>query len=71
MTGLGRKDIKSGLKVYMVWKKDQRTEKMTKGIVKDVLACSSTHPHGIKVKLEEWGRVKGIIKLKSALVILY
>ncbi len=44
-------------------KKDQRSGKLTEGIVKDVLTKSPTHPHGIKVRLEsgQVGRVKEII----------
>lgn len=44
-------------------KKDQRTGKLTSGVVKDILTKSPTHPHGIKVRLEsgEVGRVKEIV----------
>jgi len=64
MNGTNRADIKSGLKVLIVFKKDQRSGKLTEGIVKDILTKSPTHPHGIKVRLEsgEIGRVKKIIK---------
>jgi uncharacterized repeat protein (TIGR03833 family) len=63
MSGTTREDIKSGLKVLIVLKKDQRSGKLTEGIVKDILTKSPTHPHGIKVRLEggEIGRVKKII----------
>jgi uncharacterized repeat protein (TIGR03833 family) len=63
MNGTNRADIKSGLKVLIVLKQDQRSGKMTEGIVKDILTKSPTHPHGIKVRLEsdEIGRVKKII----------
>lgn len=50
MNGQHRKDIKPGLKVYIILKKDQRTGKRTSGIVKDILTRSSHHPHGIKVR---------------------
>ncbi len=62
MDGRNRADIKSGLKVSIVLKQDQRSGKLTEGIVKDILTKSSTHPHGIKVRLEsgEIGRVKKI-----------
>jgi uncharacterized repeat protein (TIGR03833 family) len=62
MDGTKRSDIKPGLKVAIVLKQDQRTGKLTEGIVKDILTNSSTHPHGIKVRLEsgEVGRVKRI-----------
>ncbi len=57
-------DMKSGLKVLTVLKKDQRSGKLTEGIVKDILTKSPTHPHGIKVRLEsgEIGRVKKILE---------
>ncbi len=63
MDGKKRSDIKPGLKVAIVLKQDQRTGKLTEGIVKDILTNSSTHPHGIKVRLEtgEVGRVKEIL----------
>jgi len=50
------------LRVFIVVKKDQRSGKLTEGIVKDILTNSPTHPHGIKVRLEsgEIGRVKEI-----------
>ena len=64
MEGQYRKNIKSGLLVEIVLKKDQRTGKRTRGIVKDVLTNSSFHPHGIKVRLKDGkvGRVQEIIK---------
>ena len=64
MNGTNRVDIKSGLKVFIVLKKNQRSGKLTEGIVKDILTKSPTHPHGIKVRLEggEIGRVKKIIE---------
>lgn len=62
MDGTKRSDIKPGLKVAIVLKQDQRTGKLTEGIIKDILTNSPTHPHGIKVRLEtgEVGRVKKI-----------
>ncbi len=62
--GRTRSDIKPGLKVSIVLKKDQRTGILTDGIVKDLLTKSSSHPHGIKVRLENGlvGRVKKISK---------
>ena len=62
MNGTNLADIKSGLKVLIVLKQDQRSGKQTEGIVKDILTKSPTHPHGIKVRLEggEIGRVKKI-----------
>ena len=62
MDGTKRSDIKPGLKVAIVLKQDQRTSRLTEGIVKDILTNSPAHPHGIKVRLEtgEIGRVKRI-----------
>lgn len=63
MNGQNRSNIRPGMAVLIVLKQDQRTGKLTKGIVKDVLTKSTTHPHGIKVRLESGavGRVKEII----------
>jgi uncharacterized repeat protein (TIGR03833 family) len=63
MDGKNRKDIKLGLKVEIVLKKDQRTGKRTEGVVKEILTNSSFHPHGIKVRLTDGqvGRVARII----------
>jgi len=64
MQGNIRSNIKIGLKVKIVLKKDQRTNKLTEGIVKNILTKSANHPHGIKVRLEsgDVGRVKEIIE---------
>jgi uncharacterized repeat protein (TIGR03833 family) len=58
-----RHDIKPGLEVLIVLKKDQATGKLTRGIVKDILTNSPSHPHGIKVRLQngEIGRVQEIL----------
>ncbi len=63
MDGRKRIDIKPGAGVFIVLKKDQRSGKLTEGIVKDILTKSPSHPHGIKVRLEggEIGRVKEIV----------
>ena len=63
MNRIIRADIKPGTRVAVVQKQDQRSEKLTEGIVKDVLTKSATHPHGIKVRLESGiiGRVKKLI----------
>ena len=63
MDGTRRSDIKPGARVSIVLKKDQRTGKLTEGIVKDILTSSPVHPHGIKVRLEigDVGRVKKIL----------
>jgi uncharacterized repeat protein (TIGR03833 family) len=62
MNGTRRCDIRPGLRVSIVLKKDQRTGKTTEGTVRDILTKSPSHPHGIKVRLEsgEVGRVKEI-----------
>lgn len=58
-----RINIKAGLKVNVVLKQDQITGKLTSGIVKDILTNSPTHPHGIKVRLQDGqvGRVQEIL----------
>jgi uncharacterized repeat protein (TIGR03833 family) len=63
MNGTLRSNIKPGLEVLIVLKKDQPTGRLTKGIVKDILTSSPAHPHGIKVRLQsgEVGRVKEIV----------
>jgi uncharacterized repeat protein (TIGR03833 family) len=63
MDGRERKDVRPGLTVDIVLKQDQRTGRLTRGVVKDVLTKSPHHPHGIKVRLEtgEVGRVKEVI----------
>jgi uncharacterized repeat protein (TIGR03833 family) len=63
MNGNIRAEIKPGLVVMIVLKQDQATGKLTKGIVKDILTKSPTHPHGIKVRLQsgQVGRVQEIL----------
>jgi len=67
MNGSNRKDIKPGMLVSIVLKQDQRSGKLTEGTVKDILTKSSSHPYGIKVRLEDGrvGRVKEIKKSGS------
>lgn len=62
MNGQNRKDVLPGIAVDIVLKKDQKTGKRTRGIVKDILTNSSSHPHGIKVRLTDGkiGRVQEI-----------
>ncbi|GGA38157.1 YwbE family protein [Paenibacillus physcomitrellae] len=62
MDGTKRSSISPGLRVDIVLKQDQRTGKLTNGIVKDILTNSPNHPHGIKVRLQDGqvGRVKKI-----------
>ena len=63
MSGRERSKIRPGLEVNVVQKHHQRSGTLTRGIVKDILTKSPTHPHGIKVRLEtgEVGRVKEIL----------
>jgi len=64
LNGTRRADIKPGTEVRIVLKQDQRSGKLIRGIVRDILTKSATHPHGIKVRLQsgEVGRVKEIKK---------
>lgn len=64
MNGNSRADIRAGIEVDIVLKQDQRTGELTRGIVKDILTNSPSHPHGIKVRLEngQVGRVKHILQ---------
>lgn len=61
--GRKRSDIKIGGKVRVVEKKNQPSGKLTDGVVKRILTSSPSHPHGIKVELENGlvGRVKEIV----------
>lgn len=63
MDGRNRDNIKPGIEVAIVLKKDQRSGALTYGKVKDILTNSKFHPHGIKVRLTDGqvGRVKEII----------
>jgi uncharacterized repeat protein (TIGR03833 family) len=63
LNGQKRVNIRAGLNVKIVLKKDQRSGVLTEGVVKDILTNSPTHPHGIKVRLTsgDVGRVKEIV----------
>lgn len=63
MDGRARSQIQTGMKVRVVEKQNQRTGKLTEGIVHRILTKSPTHPHGIKVMLDNGivGRVKEIV----------
>ena len=63
MSGTERNKISPGTEVQIVQKQDQRSGLLTRGVVRDILTKSPTHPHGIKVRLEagEVGRVKEIL----------
>lgn len=62
MDGKRRADVKAGVVVRIVLKEDQRSGKLTEGVVQDILTNSPTHPHGIKVRLTsgQVGRVQEI-----------
>jgi len=62
MQGQNRKEIKVGADVGIILKEDQRSGKITEGIVQEILTKSMFHPHGIKVRLTsgEVGRIKSI-----------
>jgi len=64
MSGKSRESIYAGLTVDIILKRDQRTGKKTRGVVKDILTKSPNHPRGIKVRLVDGqiGRVKEVIK---------
>ena len=58
-----RTEIKVGMQVKVIQKQDQRTGRLSEGVVQDILTNSSVHPHGIKVRLQDGmvGRVKEIL----------
>jgi len=62
--GNRRQNIKIGQRVAIVQKLDQRSGKLTEGVVKRLLTNAANHPHGIKVQLQsgEVGRVKNILE---------
>jgi uncharacterized repeat protein (TIGR03833 family) len=64
MHGRNRADIYPGLEVDIILKQDQRTGKLTRGIVKDLLTSATYHSRGIKVRLEDGqvGRVAEIVE---------
>jgi uncharacterized repeat protein (TIGR03833 family) len=64
MDGKHRKNIRPGLKVTVTQKPDQRSGRLTGGLMKDILTTSVYHPHGIKVRLEtgEVGRVQEMVE---------
>ena len=63
-----RANIKPGMTVLILLKQDQRSGKLTKGVVKDILTKSPNHPHGIKVRLQDGqvGRVQEVVIAESA-----
>lgn len=65
MDGKKRNDVKPGIEVNVILKQDQRSGKKTRGVVKDLLTNSATHPHGIKVRLED-GQVGRVCEILAA-----
>jgi uncharacterized repeat protein (TIGR03833 family) len=65
--GQNRRNITVGAEVLIVLKRDQRTGKLTQGVVKDILTRSANHPHGIKVRLKDGkiGRVQEVVTQES------
>ncbi len=63
MDGRIRRNVTTGAEVLVVLKRDQRTGRLTRGRVKDILTRSESHPRGIKVRLEDGriGRVREIV----------
>jgi len=66
-SGRTRTSVKPGAEVFIVLKRDQRTGKLTRGTVKEILTNSPTHPHGIKVRLTDGkvGRVQQVLPKKE------
>lgn len=64
MEGTIRANIKPGMLVNIILKKDQRNGALTEGIVKDILTSAPKHHRGIKVRLEDGqvGRVQEILE---------
>jgi uncharacterized repeat protein (TIGR03833 family) len=64
MNGQNRQDINIGAVVDVVLKEDQRSGRLTRGVVAEILTNSQFHPHGVKVRLEsgEVGRVQNILE---------
>lgn len=62
MNGIQRAHLTPGVRVAIILKHDQRSGKLTEGVIKEILTRSPTHPHGIKVRLEsgQVGRVQAI-----------
>jgi uncharacterized repeat protein (TIGR03833 family) len=65
--GQNRRNITVGAEVLIVLKRDQRTGRLTQGVVKDILTRSANHPHGIKVRLRDGkiGRVQEVVTKES------
>ena len=66
--GRVRRNITVGAEVLIVLKRDQRTGRLTRGVVKDILTRSANHPRGIKVRLRNGkvGRVQEVGSKESS-----
>ena len=67
MNGQHRNNVRAGVEVDIILKKDQGTAKLTRGVVKDILTKSPFHPHGIKVRLVsgDIGRVQEVFDVSN------
>lgn len=67
MNGQQQKNVRAGVEVDIILKKDQGSARLTRGVVKDVLTKSNFHPHGIKVRLVsgEVGRVQNVLEISN------
>jgi len=65
MDGQKRENVKIGSKVEIVLKEDQKTGKLTRGIVAEILTSSASHHRGIKVRLKD-GQVGRVQKIYHA-----
>ena len=63
INGRSRSSIEAGMTVDIIQKQDQGNGKKTRGVVKEILTNSNTHPYGMKVRLADGkvGRVCEII----------
>jgi uncharacterized repeat protein (TIGR03833 family) len=66
MNGKNRIDISPGCEVDIILKKDQRSGKLTNGVVKDILTSAPFHSRGIKVRLED-GQVGRVQEIRSSI----
>lgn len=66
-SGKNRDSVRIGITVDIIQKSDQRSGKLTRGRVQEILTSSATHPHGIKVRLEDGriGRVAVIVEAET------
>ena len=67
MNGQHRKNVRAGVEVDVILKRDQGSARLTRGVVKDILTKSSFHPHGIKVRLVsgDVGRVQEVFEVSD------